>query len=97
MRGVHAQRLHARQVFLAVVAQRGQRHGVCAQLPQAIRDVAGATTVLAAQGGNQKRHVEDVQLAGQDLLGKATLERHDGVESKRSANKNGHGEVDQES
>src|SRR3990167_9409953 len=58
---------------------------------QAVGDVARAPPVLATQARHQERHIEDVQLAGQDLLGEATLEGHDGVKRQGTANEDGHG------
>jgi hypothetical protein len=69
-----AQLLQPLQVVRAVVAQRGHGQRRAAQRLQAVGDVAGAAAKIAPQRGHQERHVQDVQLVGQDLLGKAALE-----------------------
>ncbi|MCY1371445.1 hypothetical protein D9M69_585870 [compost metagenome] len=91
MPGVHPQRPQPRQVLLPIATQHGQWHGLGPQLTQAVGDVARAPPVLATQARHQERHIEDVQLAGQDLLGEATLEGHDGVERQGTTNEDGHG------
>ena len=58
---------------------------------QAVGDVAGAAAELAPQRRHQERHVQDVQLVRQDLLGEAAREGHDGVEGERSADHGCHG------
>ena len=79
-------------VACAVAAHRGHGQWHTAELMQAIGDIASAAAEFATQLRHQKRHIEDVQLLGQDLLGKAARKTHDGVEGKRSANQCRHGQ-----
>ena len=90
MAGADAQVLQALQVVAAIVAQHGHGQGLTAQQLEAVGDVARASTKIAAQLRHQERDVQDVQLVGQDLLGKAPLEGHDGVERQGSANQRCH-------
>ena len=88
--GVDAQALQALDIGPAIVAQSSHRVSLAAQLMQAVGDVACTTAKVAAQSRHQKRHIQDVQLVGQDLLGKAPFKIHDGVKSQGSTNQRSH-------
>ena len=63
------------------------RHGYAdiAEELQVVGDVAGAAAEFAAQLRHQERHVQHVDLVGQDVIGEAVAEHHDGVEGHRAA------------
>ena len=88
--GVNAQALQALNVSAAVVAQSGHRVGLATELVQAIGDIARAPTKVTPQSRHQKRHIQNVQLVRQDLLGKAPFKIHDGVKSQGSTNQRSH-------
>jgi hypothetical protein len=73
-------------IVSAVVAHGSHGQRRAAQGLQAVGNVAGATAKVATQSGHQERHIQDVQLIGQDLLRKAPLEGHDGVKGQRATN-----------
>ena len=60
------------------------RHGQCSspKLSQRVGDIAGASAKIPAQSGYQKRHVQNMKLIRQNLLGKSALEVHDGVKGQ---------------
>ena len=88
--GVNAQALQALDVGAAVVAQSRHRVSLATELVQAVSDVARAAAKVTAQSRHQKRHIQNVQLVGQDLLGKAPFKIHDGVKSQGSTNQRSH-------
>ena len=92
--GADAQGVQTRHILGAIGTHSRHGQGRSAQLLQAVGNVAGATAKLPAQGRHEKRHIEDVQLVGQDLLGKAPLKRHDGVKGQGTTNYSRHGDLD---
>jgi len=88
--GVDAELLQSRQVFAAISAQHGHGQRVASQQLEAVCDIASASSKVAAQCGNEKRHIQDMQLLGQYLLCKTPIERHDGVEGQGTANQRSH-------
>jgi hypothetical protein len=84
--GTDAQLLQPVQIFPTVIAHGGHGQWRAAQRLQAVGDVAGAAAKITAQRGHQERHVQDVQLVRQDLLGKTALESHDGVKGQGATN-----------
>ena len=88
--GVNAQALQALDVGATVVAQSRHRVSLATELVQAVSDVARAAAIVTAQSRHQKRHIQNVQLVGQDLLGKAPFKIHDGVKSQGSTNQRSH-------
>jgi len=49
---------------------------------EVVGNVAGTTAVLAAHLRNEERDVQDMDLVGQDVIGEAICEHHDGVEGE---------------
>ena len=88
-----AQSAHAAQVAGAILAHGGHGQGLAAKQLQAVGDVAGTATEIAAQRRHQERHVQDVQLLRQDLIGKLALKTHDGVKGEGTANQCSHGQT----
>ena len=78
------------EVAVAVAADGRQHDRFAAERGEVVGDVAGAAAELATQGRHQERHVEDVQLVGQDLIGEAAAEIGDAVEGERSTDEGGH-------
>ncbi len=68
-----------------VVPDGGHDVARVAQQLQVVGDVAGAAAELAAHLQHQERHVQHVQLVGQDVVPEVVLEHHDGVEGHRAA------------
>ena len=92
--GIDALSFHPRHVLNAVTPHRCHGKRGTAKLPQAVRNIARTAAEFAAQRRDQKGYVEDVQLVGQYLLGKAPLKCHDGVESKGATNYSRHSVLD---
>src|SRR5262252_2145398 len=67
-----------------VGTHRRHRHPVIAEKREVVGDVARAAAVLAAHLRHEERHVQDMDLVGQDVIGEAIAEHHDGVESERA-------------
>ncbi len=88
--GRRAPAAQAREVFVAVAADRGEDDRLAAERGQVVGDVAGAAAELASQRRHQERDVENVQLIGQDLVGEAAGEGGDAVEGERSTDEGGH-------
>jgi hypothetical protein len=86
-----AQLVQTGHILGTVAAHGGHGQGCTAQLLQAIGDIAGTAAKLAAQSRHQKRHIEDVQLVRQNLLGKSPFKTHDGVKGKGTTNYSRHG------
>ena len=80
-----------------VLRRRRRRSAITSGSPPSccrrVGDVAGAAAELAPQGRHQERHVQDVQLLGQDLLREAAREGRDGVEGERTADQGRHGRL----
>ena len=85
-----AECFQALEVVRPVAAQ--HRHGkrLAPQQLQAVGNIASAASKITPQRWHQERNVQDVQLVGQDLLGKAALESHDGVECQGTTNERSH-------
>ena len=90
---VDAEPVEALEIVRAVVAERGEDHRFTPQELVRVGDVARASAELAAQRRHEERHVEDVQLVGQDLVGEPAREDGDRVEGERTADEAGHGGV----
>ncbi|MNT88444.1 hypothetical protein D3C71_1879620 [compost metagenome] len=71
-----------RQIAIAIIAQHGHGQRLAAQQLQGVGNIAGAAAKVAAQGGHQERYVQNVDLLGHDLVGKAAVKGHDVVERK---------------
>ena len=85
-----ALRCQAVHVVGTVASQHSNRQWVAPQLAQAVSDIARTAAKLTAQTWHQKRHIQNMQLIGQDLLCESPLKVHDGVKSKRSTNQHRH-------
>src|SRR5712691_8775262 len=75
----------------AIVPHRTHNQGVRTQEPPVVSYVAGAATELAPQLGNEERHVQYVDLFGEDVLPEAAAEYHDVVVRERAADQGAHG------
>ena len=92
MSGVESEGLQARGIGREIVAHRGHDDRLAAQQLQAIGDVAGAAAILAAHVRHQERHVQDMDLFGQDMVLELVVEHHDGVEGHGTADECAHRE-----
>ncbi len=79
------------EIQQGIVSHRGHDQRVGTQELQVVGDVAGATAELAPQLGNEERHVQYVDLLGQDVLPETALEHHDVVVRDRAADQDAHG------
>jgi hypothetical protein len=67
------------------VADRAHRVAIAFEQLQVEGDVAGAAAEIAPQRRHQERHVQHVDLVGQDLVAETARIDHDRVESERAA------------
>src|SRR5258708_5852107 len=74
-----------------ILSHRGHDQRVGNQALQVIGYVAVSTTELAPQLGNEERHVQYVDLFGQDVLPETALEYHAVVVRDRAADQSAHG------
>src|SRR3989338_4058117 len=82
----NAELLQAQRISGKVVADRRHDQRVAAEQLEVIRDVARAAAELAAHLRHQKRHIQDVNLLGQNVLLELIRKYHDGVVGHRTAN-----------
>jgi len=80
----------ALQISAAITADRGHGQRCPAELLEAVGNVAGTTAEITPERWHQKRDIQYVQLIRQNLIGKAALEVHDGVESQRAEDDGSH-------
>jgi hypothetical protein len=83
--------LQALRILLAVAADGRHHERLAAEPLQGIGDVARAPAELAPERRHEKRHVQDVDLLGQDLLREAAGKNGDGVKREGSADQCRHG------
>src|SRR6266852_7498639 len=79
------------EIQQGIIPHRTHDQGVRTQEPQVVSYVAGAAAELAPQLGNEERHVQYVDLFGQDVLPEAAAEYHDVVVRERAADQGVHG------
>ncbi len=82
--------VQARGIGAEVVADSRHDQRIAAQHLQVVGDVAGAAAVLAPHLRHQERHVQDVDLVGQDVFLELVLEHHDGVVGHGTADESLH-------
>src|SRR5713226_8670715 len=78
------------EIQQGIVSHRTHNQRVRTQEPQVVSYVAGAATELAPQLGNEERHVQYVDLFGQDVLPETAAEYHDVVVRDRAADQSAH-------
>ena len=88
--GVDAHFLKTIQIVPRIWAHSRHGQGIAAQKLEAIGGIARAAAVFFAHARHVKRHIELVNLIGQDLLGKVAAKTQDGVDGHRAANDGRH-------
>jgi len=86
-----AEPLEPLKIQQGIVSYRTHDQRIRTQELQVIGDVAGATSELAAQLGNEERNVQYVDLFGKDVLPETAAEYHDVVVRDRAADQSAHG------
>src|SRR6266852_1665191 len=79
------------EIQQGIVSHRSHDQRVGTQELQVVGYVAGAAAELAPQLGNEERHVQYVDLFGQDVLPETAVEHHDVVVRDRAADQSAHG------
>src|SRR5713226_8896403 len=87
---LNAEPLEPLEIQQRVVADGGHHQWIGAEELQIVGDIAGATAELSPQLGNEERHVQDVDLFGQDVLAETAAEYHDVVVRDRAADQGAH-------
>jgi len=87
---VDVEALEALEVEQRIVSNCAHDQGVGAQAFQVVGDIPGAAAELASELGNEKGHVEDVDLLGKDVLAEVAGEHHDVVVGNRTADQDAH-------
>ena len=79
--------LHVRR---AIHADSRHDQRVAIEQLQVVRDITRAAAKFTAYARHQKCDIDLVQLVGQQCLGEATVERHDGIEGHGAADQGSH-------
>ncbi len=85
-----AQRAQIVAVIREILAHRGEDERLLAHERQRIGDVPGAAAALFHQPVDEEAHVQDVQLVGEDMIGKRAVKGHDTVKGHRTGHIDGH-------
>ena len=77
-------------VRLVVLANRGHDQRIAIEHLETVGNIAGTAAELASHVGDQKCHVQNMNLVRQDVVLETVAEHHDGVVGNRSANQRSH-------
>ena len=90
MRARNVQHFKAFAIRTEIVAHCRHDQRFTAQKFQVIRDVTAGTTKFPPHIRHHKRHIEDVDLIGENMLPEFAVKNHDGVVGERTADQDGH-------
>ena len=79
------------EVVAAILADRGHRNRLSAELLDGIGHVGSTSPEVAAHARRQEGDIELVDLIGEDMVGKVAVEFHEHVEGHGAGNQNRHG------
>ena len=89
-RGINPLVFEPALIIAKILACRAEQIGLRPEQAQAVGNVGGAASALAAHRVHQETHAQGVQLVRQDMIGKVAGEGHDVIIGQRSGNNDSH-------